>query len=49
MKRKQLGESITYLDHIVKVYYCGPDLLSYVDGKELPNFYLTIKAAIKAG
>lgn len=47
--RRLVGEPIKYKGHRVEARYMGPDLLCYVDGREVGHFYLNAEAARKAG
>lgn len=47
--RKQVGDAERYHGRRLHASSMGPDLLSNVDGVELPAFYLSVEAAIAAG
>jgi len=49
IERKTIGETEHYKGHEIEVRYMGPDLLAYVDGQEVGNFYLTAEYARAAG
>jgi hypothetical protein len=49
IERKQVGDAERYHGRRLHASYMGPDLLSNVDGVELPAFYLSVEAAIGAG
>lgn len=46
--RKQIGDPVHYKEHLITVTHMGPDLLAYVDGSEISNFYMNREAALKA-
>ena len=43
--RPIVGEPEKYRGRLISAHYMGPDLLAWVDGEELPNFYETTEAA----
>jgi hypothetical protein len=47
--RKQVGAAQAYKGSKLTAHYMGPDLLSFVDGVEMPSFYLNVEAARRAG
>jgi len=47
--RKQVGAAEAYRGSKLTAHYMGPDLLAYVDGVEMPGFYLSVEAAIAGG
>lgn len=47
--RKQIGPAEAYRGSRLTTHYMGPDLLLYVDGVEMPGFYLNQEAAHRAG
>lgn len=47
--RELIGKPIAYKDHLIEARRMGPDLLCFVDGVELPNFYLNVAAVESAG
>lgn len=47
--RKQIGPAETYRGHIIVVRHMGPDLLCYVDGNQVGDFWLTAEAAGAGG
>lgn len=49
IERKKVGKTERYKGSDIEVRFMGPDLLAYVDGMELPNFYLDAEAARAAG
>lgn len=49
IKRKKVGPTEKYCGHEIEARFLGPDLLCYVDGQEVGNFYLTAEAARAAG
>lgn len=48
LTRKIIAQT-TYKEHTLEARYMGPDLLSYVNGMELANFYVNTQAAFEAG
>lgn len=48
VKRQLIGEPETYRGHKIEVRHMGPDLLGYVDGEEIPNFFETAEATRRA-
>jgi hypothetical protein len=49
VQRQQIGEAIQYKGRDIVVRHMGPDLLCFVDGQEVGNFYIDRPAAIDAG
>lgn len=49
IERDVVGKPETYQGRTIEARFCGPDLLCYVDGLEVGNFYLTVEAAKAAG
>lgn len=49
MKRAPVGKPLEYRGHTIQPAHMGPDLICYVDGSELPHFYLNAEAARIAG
>ena len=49
IERQQVGQPHKYKGRTITLRYAGPDLLCYVDGAEMPNFYESITAGHKAG
>ena len=49
IERKQIGETLKYRGHEIIAKFLGPDLLCYVDGRELSPFYENLNAVHKAG
>lgn len=49
VERRKVGKTERYGGSQIEVRFMGPDLLAYVDGVELSNFYLTPEAARAAG
>jgi len=47
--RKQVGAAEAYRGSKLTAHYMGPDLLAYVDGVEMPSFYLSVEAAHAGG
>lgn len=47
--RKQVGAAEAYRGSKLTAHYMGPDLLCYVDGVEMPGFYLSVEAAHRIG
>lgn len=47
--RKEVGQPTHYKDHLITATLAGPDLLGYVDGIELANFYINTAAVVAAG
>lgn len=45
--RKPVGDPYKYRGHLVTATFIGPDLLGYIDGEEMPNFYLDLEAVRK--
>lgn len=49
IERRLIGEPEQYRGATIEARRMGPDLLAYVDGVELPNFYLNTEAVRVAG
>jgi hypothetical protein len=49
VERKLVGLPSQYKGHKIETRHMGPDLLCYVDGTEMPNFYLNAEAVRKGG
>jgi hypothetical protein len=49
IQRNTVGQPLEYKGSTILVTLAGPDLLCYVDGTELPNFFLSVKGAHTAG
>jgi len=49
IQRPTIGEPVEYRGKKIEVRHMGPDLLAYVDGEELPNFYVDADSARAAG
>lgn len=49
IERPLIGEPHQYRGCTIEVRHMGPDLLAYVDGIEIPHFYLTQWFAREAG
>jgi len=47
MKREVVGDVIKHSGHVLHVEFMGPDYLSFVDGMQIGQFWLSPKAAIK--
>lgn len=47
--RKQIGEGIEYKGRELVARFMGPDLLLYVDGVQVGNFFIDRPSAIDAG
>lgn len=47
--RKPVGDPYVYRGHRITATFVGPDLLGYIDGEEMPNFYMDLAAVRKAG
>lgn len=47
--RKTVGDVEMYKGRKVEARFCGPDLLCYVDGMPVGQFYLTVMATKSAG
>lgn len=46
---RKLVKSENYHKHILQARHMGPDLLGFVDGMELSNFFVDVEAALSAG
>lgn len=49
INRKPVGEPYMYRGHLITATHLGPDLLGYIDGQEMPNFYMDLAAVRRAG
>lgn len=49
MINRPLVKSEDYHEHLLEARFMGPDLLSFVDSVELPNFYVDVEASLRAG
>lgn len=49
LHRQAVGDPVTYRGHTIQARFMGPDLLSFVDGQEMPGFYVDRQAALKGG
>ena len=49
IERKTVGEPYVYKGFTIIATHLGPDLLGYIDGEELPHFYLSLGAVRRAG
>lgn len=45
--RKPVGDPHMYRGYLVTATFIGPDLLGYIDGEEMPNFYMDLAAVRK--
>ncbi len=48
INRQPIGDPVHYRGHLITVTHMGPDLLAYVDGSEISNFYMNREAAVQA-
>lgn len=46
IERQKMGAPEEYRGYLISLVYLGPDFLSYVDDREMPNFYMTPAAAV---
>lgn len=49
MINRPLVKSEYYHEHLLEARFMGPDLLSFVDSVELPQFYVDVEAALLSG
>lgn len=47
--RPPVGDPYMYRGYMITATFIGPDLLGYIDGEEMPNFYMDLAAVRKAG
>lgn len=48
-QRPLVGAPEAYKGRKIEARFCGPDLLCYVDGSGVGQFYLNVEAAKRAG
>jgi hypothetical protein len=46
IERKLIGR-INHKGHVIEARFMGPDLIGYIDGMEMGNFYLDAQAVYK--
>lgn len=49
VERKPVGDPEPYHGWRLQARFMGPDLLSYVDDLEMPNFYIDVASALAGG
>lgn len=49
IERKPVGEPYVYKGFTITATHLGPDLLGYINGEELPHFYMDLEAVRQAG
>jgi hypothetical protein len=49
IERTHVGEPFVYRGYLITATLAGPDLLGYIDGEEMPNFYRDLAAVRKIG
>lgn len=47
--RKPVDEPYMYRGCMITATFIGPDLLGYIDGEEMPNFYMDLAAVRRTG
>lgn len=49
MKRKHVGDPESYKGYRIQPAHVGPDLICYVNGSEIPNFFIDAESARAGG
>lgn len=49
VERQAVGDPYIYRGYQITATFIGPDLLGYIDGEEMPNFYMDLAAVRKVG
>lgn len=49
LDRKPVGDPYMYRGYMITATFIGPDLLGYIDGQEMPNFYMDLAAVRRVG
>lgn len=49
INRKPVGEPYMYRGCLITAAHMGPDLIGYIDGQEMPNFYMDLAAVRRVG